>query len=385
MTDRMTEQSPGTVSHEQPWSANQQLEPLFLDVSGAPAPRIEDGIWPPVLIRRERIAAEIERLSSLPSPPDGRRASLVVHPMSEPPGLGLAPGIQVRLEVLLPGERTAPIRHSSSQVCFCIEGGGISSVGGREIAFDRFDVWVVPALNSYFHVNPTGARQVRLTYSNAPVLEKLHVHFVDENPPEPPSVAAGPTAGEESPHPVSHLFAMDGGGPLLMSYERLISPPVIAQEPIHWPWGQVRQELDKLMSLGASYRGRRLYLLYNPATGRTNGTTNNFFATMTVRPPGIVDRPHRHASAAINYFFGGSGWSRVGGRRYEWSAGDLMFTAPGWAIHNHASNEEPVYELTIQDSPLHLAMDSLMWQEDLKNPPRLLGSQAGFSTNREEI
>lgn len=62
-----------------------------------------------------------------------------------------------------------------------------------------------------------------------------------------------------------------------------------------------------------------------------------------------------------------------------------MFTAPGWAIHNHASNEEPVYELTIQDSPLHLAMDSLMWQEDLKRPPRLLGSQAGFATNREEI
>ena len=42
-------------------------------------------------------------------------------------------------------------------------------------------------------------------------------------------------------------------------------------------------------------------------TGRTNGTTPNFFATITIRPPGIVDKPHRHVSAAMNYIFGGQG------------------------------------------------------------------------------
>jgi gentisate 1,2-dioxygenase len=170
-----------------------------------------------------------------------------------------------------------------------------------------------------------------------------------------------------------------------MSYERLISPEVVEQTPLHWPWGNVKAELDKLTALGAEYKGRRLYLLYNPATGRTNGTTNSFFATMCVRPPGIVDRPHRHSSAAINYFFSGQGYSRVGGRRYDWKAGDLMLSAPGWAIHNHASGDAPVYELTIQDSPLHLAMDSLMWQEDLKKTPVLLGSHQGWRTNREAL
>jgi gentisate 1,2-dioxygenase len=363
------------------------LRARFVDQVGARAPSIDEGIWPPVVIRAAELRAEVERLASLAPPPNGRRVSLIVHPMAEPPGLGLAPGIQVRLEVLLPGERTSPLRHNSSQVCFCIEGSGICSAGGREVAFGLYDVWVVPGLTPYFHVNPTDRLQVRLTYSNAALLEKMRVHFVDENPPEP-SVVPAPGAEEEeeeAPHPVAHVFPLREGGPLLMSYERLINPPVVPQEPLHWPWEQVKAELDKLMALGPAYKGRRLYLLYNPATGRTNGTTNSFFATMTVRPPGIVDRPHRHASAAINYFFGGSGWSRVAGRRYEWSAGDLMLTAPGWAIHNHASNEEPVYELTIQDSPLHIAMDSLMWQEDLKLPPRLLGSQPGFRTNRESL
>ena len=105
---------------------------------------------------------------------------------------------------------------------------------------------------------------------------------------------------------------------------------------------------------------------------------------MCIRPGGIVDRPHRHASAALNYYFAGNGHSVVEGKRYPWKAGDLMLSAPGWAIHNHASDEGPVYELTIQDMPLNINMDSLLWQEELTGPVSLLGSQAGFETNREK-
>jgi gentisate 1,2-dioxygenase len=169
-----------------------------------------------------------------------------------------------------------------------------------------------------------------------------------------------------------------------MPYERLIAPPSLPSPSLHWPWKAVKTHLDELEALGDRYVGRRLYLMYNPLTGRTNGTTPSFFATITIRPPGIVDRPHRHMSAAINYFFRGTGWSRVGGRRYEWGPGDLMLTAPGWMIHHHASDDgDRVYELTVQDQPLNIAMESLLWQENLKEPPRVLGSESGFATNRE--
>lgn len=385
MTDQLAQEENGALGAGD--GADERPEPVrarFVDRIGARQPVIEEEAWPPVVIRSAEIAEQVDRLSSLPRPPDGRRSAWITHPLAVEPGLGLAPGIRVSLEVLLPGERTAPVRHNSSQVCFCIEGAGFAVVGGEKIPFARYDVWHTPALTTYVHENDTDERQVRLTYSNAPLLEKIRVHFVDEHPPERPAVP--PVSSDEiEEHPIAHVFALREGGPLLMSYERLINPDVVEQQALHWPWTEVKEQLDKLAKLGPSYRGRRLYLLYNPATGRTNGTSNSFFATMTVRPPGIVDRPHRHASAAINYFFSGSGWSRVGGKRYEWSAGDLMLTAPGWVIHNHASNDEPVYELTIQDSPLHIAMDSLMWQEDLKKPYRLLGSQRGFDTNREAV
>ena len=90
-------------------------------------------------------------------------------------------------------------------------------------------------------------------------------------------------------------------------------------------------------------------------------------------------------SAAINYYFSGTGYSVVGGKRYEWKAGDLMLSAPGWAVHNHASYDDYVYELTVQDQPLNIHMESLLWQEDLKKPAALLGAQPGFDTNRGKV
>ncbi len=355
----------------------------FVERSGARAPVI--GLWPPVVIPKEQIEEEVRRLASGPTPANGRRASLIVHPYAQEPGPGLAPGIQVSLNVLLPGERTAPIRHNSTQVNFCIQGAGHTVVNGETIRYTQYDVWVHPSMAVYTHVNDTDRTHVRLTYSNAALLEKLNIHYVEDDPAGDARTAAGhePEA-DEAATPFADLIPLDGGAQL-MSYERLVNPPVVEQRPLHWPWAKVRAELDKLAALGKNYVGRRLYLLYNPATGRTNGTTNNFFAAITIRPPSIVDKPHRHTSAAINYFFGGSGRSVVEKQTYRWKAGDLMLTAPGFAVHNHASDDQPVYELTIQDQPLNLAMDSLIWQEDLREAPRVLGSQPGFATNRAAV
>lgn len=349
---------------------------------------IESEIWAPLLVPKESIEEQVDRLSDEDSPAGGIRRVDIVHPQATDPGLGLAPGIRVSLDVLLPGEEAHLPRSNASEVHFCISGSGTAVIDGRVVSFDEYDVWIRPALTPAVLRNDTAGRQVRLTYSNAPVLEKLQVHFF---PPERelehrPGYVEEPDEELLDGHPFGDRLTLphpDGDRTIeLMSYEKLINPDVVPQEVLHWPWPAVERELLKLSDLGSEYRGRRLYLLYNPATGRTNGTTNNFFATMTIRPPGIVDRPHRHASAAINYFFRGSGNSVVGGEQYFWKAGDLMLTAPGWLVHRHASHDEPVYELTIQDSPFHLAQNSLLWQESLKSPLSLLGSQAGFTTNR---
>ena len=352
----------------------------FLDRTGVPAKSVE--LISPVVVPKEAIDAEVDRLVSLPKPTNGRRVSYVVNPLTGV-GDGFAPGIAVAISVLKPGERTMPIRHNSSQVNFCIRGGGETTIDGKTIRYEQYDVWNTPSWAVYEHRNQTKDLHVRLTYSNSPLLEKMGVHVVDESPRHFGDSSAAPPDNEHA-HSQSPFGTMriSEDGAQLMPYEKLISPDVVKHEPLLFPWKKVKQELDKLTALGKAYVGRRLYLLYNPATGHTNGTTSSFFATMCVRPQNIVDRPHRHTAAAINYYFSGKGFSVVEGKKYFWQAGDLMLSAPGWAVHNHASFDEDVYELTIQDSPLNIWMGSLLWQESLDRPIESLGLTGGFTTNR---
>lgn len=357
-------------------------------VAADPSQSTANDIWEPVVINKAQMSAEVERLLSRDVADPIERQARIVHPKACARGLGLAPGIEVRLSVLKPGERTKPYRHNATEVGFCIEGEGRVTVQNEDRKFERYDVWNVPSWNQVVYENPSRKPSVWLTYSNAPLLRLLNVHLVEN---EKTTGIVKQEQAAASGHgdlgvKIRDLFQIPGDETWLMSYERLINPPNVESASHLWRWSKVKAELDTLTALGSAYRGRRLYLLYNPMTGRTNGTTPSFFATMTVRPPNIIDRPHRHASAAINYYFSGAGYSRVAGKHYEWAAGDLMLSAPGWAIHNHASHDQgPVYELTIQDQPFHIWQESLLWQETLAKPPALLGAQPGFQTNREEL
>lgn len=362
----------------------EKLNGRFLDCGGEP-PISYNTQWAPIVVTKEEIDAEVERLAASPLPASGRRESLIAHPNAREFAPGMAPGIQVRLSVLKPGERTAPFRHNATEVNFCIRGQGVTEVGGKQVAFRQYDVWNHPSYTPYSHYNDGKDLQVRLTYSNVPLLQFMDVYVTDAQPDM--DARAGTGQREESDDPRRRnpfgIFPINDDGGLLMPYETLINPTAVDSRTLHFAWDQVKPQLDKLEALGKEYVGRRLYMYYNPATGRFNGITPNFFATMTIRPPKIIDRPHRHVSAAINYYFSGSGYSSVAGNRYEWKAGDLMLSAPGWAVHNHASYDDYVYELTVQDQPLNIFMESLLWQEDLHHAAAVLGKQEGFITNRK--
>jgi gentisate 1,2-dioxygenase len=362
-------------------------EALLVDASGSD-PVDRNTYWSPVIVRKEQLDEEIARLSRLPAPANGRRESLIVHPSAARNAPGFAPGIQVKLSVLLPGEEARAFRHNATEVNFCIAGEGEVLVADKRIRYQKYDVWNHPSYTVYAHRNTGSQPQVRLTYSNVPLLQHMEIYLPEDVAPDAKTPPAEPEHEESAGASRGSDFGMipiGTDGAMLMPYEVLINPPSAVSKALHFPWSVVNAELSKLVALGKSYVGRRLYMMYNPLTTRFNGLTPSFFATMTIRPAGIVDRPHRHVSAAINYYFKGSGFSSVAGHRYEWRAGDLMLSAPGWAVHNHASYDEPVYELTIQDQPLNIYMESLLWQESMMRPPQLLGSNPGFQTNRAEV
>jgi gentisate 1,2-dioxygenase len=348
----------------------------FADVSGQP---LEQPVpWRPLKVAGEEIDAEIARLAEQPKPADGRRAALIVHPESTAPGLGFSPAIDVTIEVLLPGESTSPVRRNSGQVTIGIQGGGQVHVQGRDIALAKWDVANIPSMKPYVYRNTGSGVWARLTYSNAPLLAKLGVGYAE--PVSEFSAGSAPSA----PSAVYNRdtapdFEVSPFGSRLRGYEFLTDIEVVDSNAHHWPWSEVRKHLSTQRGDGK----RTIMAMYNPATERRNGANHSFFVTAFYSPAGgpprQSERGHRHTSTAINYHFLGEGSSKVDGEVIEWKAGDLLLSAPGWREHRHTSGPNDVGVFTVQDHPLHIGMESLIWQEDMEGPILTLGSEAGLT------
>lgn len=357
----------------------------FHDISER-APRKQD-FWPTLIVPRAAIDAEIERLASVARPSTGRRSAAVEHPSNDAPVPAFAPGIDVTIEVLKPGEESPPIVRNSTMVDMCIRGSGTAIIGRDTFGVEQFDVWNTPSMDPYRYRNDGRDLFVRMSYSNAPLLERLQVHVVDTSPKSAERSRDTPadSVAKARARDAAESIALGADGAKLLGYEYLVDIDTVEWKALLWRWRDVNPHLEKVYARDKRYTGRHLYLLYNPATERRMGTTPCFFATIAKYPPDKLDMPHRHVSAAINYYFIGHGKSTVMGKRLEWEAGDLHLSAPGWAVHHHGSREQGFCALTVQDHPLHIAMDSLLWQETMQAPVLKLGSQQGFQTNLSEI
>jgi gentisate 1,2-dioxygenase len=339
--------------------------------------------WAPVKVPGADIEAAIKRLAEMPAPVGGRRSALLVHPESA--GRGMSPGIEVSIEVLLPGERTAPLRRNSSLVQISIEGSGTVEVGDTVIELAQYDVCSVPSMKPHLYANNGTAVWARLSYSNAPLLALLGTHYYEDVKPDwkpAPSVDGPVDMGEpgEYHRGTAPDYEVSSTGARLRGYEFLVDIEPVLNRPLHWPYRQ----MSGLMSHEPADKKRTIMALYNPATERKQGATNSFFVTLSQIPPGHKrpreGRGHRHNSVAINYHFAGTGYSIVDGQRIDWAPGDLLLSAPSWREHAHYFSETGMSVYTVQDHPLHIGMESLIWQEDMENDQvHALGSEAGVT------
>src|SRR3546814_15342175 len=107
---------------------------------------------------------------------------------------------------------------------------------------------------------------------------------------------------------------------------------------------------------------------------------------MIPRPPGSTRTdtlcPY---TTLFRAYLRGNGYSKVGSQRLDWKAGDLILSAPGWAMHSHHSGTETTSALTVQDHPQQIAMESMIWHERLQKPILARGSQGGSESNRAQL
>jgi gentisate 1,2-dioxygenase len=341
-------------------------------VTAAPTP------WPALIVPRAAIDAEIGRLCDLKRQSGEYRAAEIVHPSSRGTVLGVSPALSVTIIVVLPGETIEIRRDNASRVEFCIRGAGAASIAGNTLPLERFNTWNVPSMTRRRYRNDGAEPLVWLSYSNAPLLERLSILYSDDIHTGPKKPDAARTEAEQKyVRETAPDYPILEDGARIRGYEFLTDIEVIENKPLMWPWELVHPHLSKVDGDGK----RIIYLLYNPATGRRNGTTHSFFATITSYPRGkgqpVPKRGHRHSSYACNYHFLGTGESIVDGNHYAWEAGDFMLSAPSWSEHAHGSSTEGATVLTIQDHPFQIGVESLIWQEKADGPILTLGSEPG--------
>ena len=334
--------------------------------------------WPALIVTRAEIEAEIDRLVELDRRPNARRASEIVHPRSLDTGPGVTPGLSISINVVRPGEEIELYRDNATRVEFVLDGEGAASIGPSRLDLTKWSVASIPAMTRRVYRNLGRRPLIWLSYSNVPLLQRLGIYYSDDVESKPRLPRAERSEIEQ--RYVAHNapdFAIGTNGARLRGYEFVTDIAVVENKPLVWPWSETSPHLAQVNGDGK----RALLVLYNPATGRRQGTSHSFFAALTRAPAGAPrpapPRGHKHSSFAVNYHFEGGGESIVDGQHYEWGAGDLMLSAPSWSEHAHGISATGASVLTVQDHPFGIAIESLMWQEQMDGPILTLGSEEG--------
>jgi gentisate 1,2-dioxygenase len=97
----------------------------------------------------------------------------LVDPMTGEPAF---PTLSHRAQLLRPGERTLPFRHTASTVYCVMEGSGRTDVDGEILEWTKNDFFVVPSHRWREHINTGPAPAVLYSYTDMPLLSKIGLY-----------------------------------------------------------------------------------------------------------------------------------------------------------------------------------------------------------------
>lgn len=84
------------------------------------------------------------------------------------------------MQMLEPGEETAPHRHTANHLCHAFQGGGVTEVEGKELAWDEGDFFVIPNWTWHRHRNTSDTPSIVFSTTDRPLLEKLGLYREQE-------------------------------------------------------------------------------------------------------------------------------------------------------------------------------------------------------------
>jgi len=315
VTDMPIKSAPGERSYDDiraAWRAA-NLHPLW---ENAAAHRVRDGGPPPVHWPWKRIRPLVDDAMKVATPAAIERRVLTLTDSAGESG-ATTTNLTTALQILLPGERARPHRHTMNALRFVIEGRGASTiVDGKDCQMAEGDLVITPGWTWHEHVHRGSAPIIWLDALDAP----LH-RYLGTDVFEPGPTHDVPEVADDAAYAFANIVPELGGDAPAFS-------PVF-----RYPWAAAR---DAVRAAPKGKDGARRVRYVNPLTG---GSTMPLMDCYLMEiDKGSETIRFRTTANAVCLVCEGSGATRVGEDTVSWNAHDV-FSLPHGNWITHRANE----------------------------------------------
>ena len=256
---------------------------------------------------------------------------------------GAAINLSVNLQVLMPGERARPHRHSMNALRFALEGDGATTiVEGKSCAMLPGDMILTPAWTWHEHAHEGRERAVWVDALDVPMHRYLDTGVFEPGP-----------AHDVVELPPDSAFAAAGLAPASPTAVRPYSPM------FRYPW---ETAVKALQSLAAETDGSRRLRYTNPVSGGPIMATIDCYLLGLTK--GMETAGYRTNSNCVCVVMDGEGQSRVGDDTITWGPKDIFSLPRGqWISHKATAGTARLFQIT--DRELLSRLEIL--REDFRN------------------
>lgn len=278
----------------------------------------------PVLWRWEDLRPQVLRAIDLVKPEDaGRRVVYLRNPKRTQ--VSAACGwLFSGLQVMKAGERAPAHRHAASALRFIMEGSGAYTVvEGHKMSLGARDFVLTPNGTWHEHgIEAEGSTCIWQDGLDIPLTNALEANFYEVHPND---YQTQTLPLDDSPATYGHPALL----PELDKWDKPYSPL------LKFRWDQTYEALSEYAKVtdGDPYDGVIMRYV-SPATGGDPMLTMG--AHMQMLRPGERTKAHRHTGNVIYQVAKGSGYSIIGGKRFDWKEKDI-FCVPTWTFHEHGN------------------------------------------------
>lgn len=327
VTDMPIKSAPGERSYDDiraAWRAA-NLHPLW---ENAAAHRVRDGGPPPVHWPWKRIRPLVDDAMKVATPAAIERRVLTLTDSAGESG-ATTTNLTTALQILLPGERARPHRHTMNALRFVIEGRGASTiVDGKDCPMAEGDLVITPGWTWHEHVHRGSAPIIWLDALDAP----LH-RYLGTDVFEPGPTHDVPEVADDAAYAFANIVPELGGDAPAFS-------PVF-----RYPWAAAR---DAVRAAPKGKDGARRVRYVNPLTGGSTMPLMDCYLMQIDK--GSETIRFRTTANAVCLVCEGSGATRVGEDTVSWNAHDVFSLPHGNWITHRANETATLFIVSDRDS-----------------------------------